>query len=289
MKRNFLANHNSQKLLEIGFRRIIGLCTWKIRPLPDFILIGAQRAGTTSLFNYLCQHPNIRPSIPKEVQYFSNYYHKGINWYRSHFPISWSKEKRSGSKRESFFTGEATPYYLIHPHAPQRVRKTIPDTLIIILLRNPVDRAYSHYYHEVRMGVENLTFGEAIDKEEERLDREMEKMIQNENYLSFNYQHYSYLSRGIYVNQIEKWKKHFQSQRFIILSSESFFETPAKTLRRITDVLEIPSWDLFDRKNYHNSSYPRMSSLMRDRLSQYFEPHNQKLYKLLNVDLGWED
>jgi hypothetical protein len=276
-------------LVEWGFRRSIGLPTASLRLLPNFMIIGAQRSGTTSLYNYLCQHPEIHPSFPKEVNYFSIYYHKGVNWYRSHFPLSLWKMKNEEDGKHKFITGEATPYYLFHPHAPQRASTVIPNAFVIVVLRNPIERAYSHYHHEVRMGAELLPFEEALNKEQERLSQEMGKLMENEKYRSFNYQHYSYLSRGIYIDQIQVWRRYFKPEVMLILTSEEFFIEPSKTISRITNFLELPNWQLTNlNKKYNSSPYPKMDLSVRKRLATYYRPHNKRLYDYLNVDLGWE-
>jgi hypothetical protein len=277
-------------LSEWGLRRSIGLPTASFRLLPNFMIIGAQRSGTTSLFNYLCQHPEIHSSFPKEVNYFSNYFQKGINWYRSHFPLSSWKKKNEKHGKHKFITGEATPYYLFHPLAPQRASRIVPNSQLIIVLRNPVERAYSHYQHEVRMGAETLPFEEALNKEEERLDQEMKKLLDEENYRSFNYQHYSYLSRGIYIDQIQNWRKYFTPEAMLILASEEFFTKPSKMINRIMDFLGLSSWQLNgENKKYNSLPYPKMDPTIRKHLEAYFQPHNYRLYDYLNVDFGWEN
>jgi hypothetical protein len=161
--------HSLSYLVKWSLQRSLGSLTRGMRLLPDFIIIGGQRCGTTSLFNYLTQHPDVFPSCPKEVHYFSIHYHKGVNWYRSHFPLVMQKSYVERGHDRRFVAGEATPYYIAHPHAPQRIAETVPEAKLIVLLRNPVDRAYSHYHYEVKNGLETLSFAEAIDREDERL------------------------------------------------------------------------------------------------------------------------
>ena len=275
-------------LVEWALRRGGGLSTARLRLLPDFILIGAQRSGTTSFFKHLCQHPEVHASFPKEVHFFTNNYHKGLNWYRSHFPLATWKIKAERDGKQKFITGEATPYYLAHPHAPQRASQVVPNALLIVLLRNPIDRAYSHYQHEVRMGVESLSFDEALDKEEERLLHESEKMAQDEHYCSFPHQHYSYLARGVYIDQILAWKRYFSSEAMLILASELFYAEPSTTIRRVTDKFGLANWCLDNAKKYHVSSYSQMSTGTRSRLAAYFRPHNLRLFETLNLDFDWE-
>ena len=262
--------------------------TGGMRILPDFIIIGGQRCGTTSLYYYLSQHPDVYASFPKEVHYFSNYYHKGINWYRSHFPLLWQKRRLNKNNHNTFVTGEATPYYLSHPHAPRRVFETIPDVLLIVLLRNPIERAYSHYQHEVKMGAEILTFEEAIDREEERLAPEMEKLLKDKNYRSFNHQHFSYLSRGIYIDQLEAWSQYFHQEQLLILKSEHFYQDPSITLRVVREFLGLANWELDEYKKYYAARYTPMEANTRERLARFFEPYNQRLYAYLDVNFGWK-
>jgi hypothetical protein len=140
--------------------RGIRLGSGRLRVLPDFIIIGGQRCGTTALFNLLGQHPCVETSHPKEVHYFDLQYARPLNWYRQHFPTMMSMRARALRGRR-VVSGEPSPYYLFHPRVPERLHD-LPGTRLIALLRNPVDRAYSHYQHEVRLGVETLPFEDAI-------------------------------------------------------------------------------------------------------------------------------
>ncbi|MEJ2557594.1 MAG: sulfotransferase domain-containing protein, partial [Anaerolineae bacterium] len=126
------------------------LITRFMRVLPDFLIIGAQKCGTDSLFRYLGGHPCIKLASSKEAHYFDLKFDKGINWYRSHFPLIPYKYSVKRLRKQDLITGEATPYYLFHPHAPGRAAAIVPHVKLIVLLRNPADRAYSHYNHEVK-------------------------------------------------------------------------------------------------------------------------------------------
>ncbi|NIN93623.1 MAG: sulfotransferase [Anaerolineae bacterium] len=264
------------------------ILTSRLRILPDFIIIGAQRCGTTSLYSYLLEHPSVIPAFKKETLFFSNHFGKGVTWYRCHFPLAWHKHYVRRIRRQDFITGEASPYYIFHPHVPRRISETVPQARLIALLRNPVDRAYSHYHHEVKMGLETLPFEDAIEREEERLSMERAKMLEDENYRSFNYQNYSYLSRGIYVDQLENWTRFFDRDQILVLKSEDFNDDPVATLEQIAEFIDLPKWELNEYKKYHYAHYPEMDAAIRKRLTTYFEPHNQRLYEFLGVDLGWE-
>lgn len=170
--------------------------------LPTFLIIGAQRCGTTSLYDSLTGHPSILPALRKELHYFDNNYDKCLEWYKAFFPLRLPRETNSTANPP--LRGEATPYYIFHPRAHQRIADVLPNAKLIVVLRNPVDRAYSHYWHEVRMGYEHLSFEEAIAKESERTGREVHDLLRDEQYRSVEHQHFSYLNRGIYHQQLRR-------------------------------------------------------------------------------------
>lgn len=279
-----LRNRSIPELFEWVFRRSAGSITASQRTLPDFIIIGAQRAGTTSLYMYLCQHPEVYPSYPKEIHYFSNYYQKGINWYRSHFPLEQQRSKVEHEAGGKFVTGEATPYYLAHPHAPRRASLAVPQARLIVLLRDPVKRAYSHYFHEVSMGVETLSFEDAILKEEERLDGEFERLAADETYRSFKFQHFSYLARGMYADQIERWRQYFAPERMLLVNSDDLNLDPLNTFQKVTEFLNLTDCGSIDFSRYHAAAYPKMDTATKGKLRDYFRPHNRKLYELTGID-----
>jgi hypothetical protein len=257
--------------------------------LPDFILIGAQRSGTTSLFNYLCQHPEIHPAFPKEVHYFSNHYQKGVNWYRSHFPLMINKKINVSFHKRKFISGEATPYYLSHPLAAERVNELIPNVQLIVLLRNPVDRAYSHYHHQVKMGTELLTFTEAINAENERIHGEADKIKQDVKYRSYNLQNYSYLFRGIYLQHLKIWLDFFDREQLLVLESESLLNNQSQVLKQIYDFLGISNYQQKNYKIFHHSHYPPMDPDVHKYLSDYFSPYNRQLFEFLDMSPFWSD
>lgn len=263
--------------------------TSRIQLLPDFIIIGAQRCGTTSLYRNLVQHPCVAPAIFKEVHFFDNNFMKGIAWYRAHFPSFLHKYYVEQIRKQELVTGESSPYYIFHPHASKRILETVPQVKLIALLRNPVDRAYSHFRHEVRLGVETLPFEDVMGREEERLRGEIEKMLEDENYYSFNHEHYSYLSRGIYVDQLKIWMKNFPKEQILILKSEDFFNNPSAVFGQIIEFLRLPNWEPKEYRKYNVGYYARahMDATIRKRLIDYFEPHNQRLYEYLGVNFGW--
>jgi hypothetical protein len=255
------------------------------RLMPDFIIIGAQRCGTTYLYDKLSKHPNIIPALKKEIHFFDVNFSKGIAWYQAHFP---AHNAGQNGERQNFAIGEASPYYLFHPLAPRRISKLIPQVKLIAIFRNPTDRAYSQYHQQVRKGFETLSFEDAIHKEKERLSGEAEKMLEDENYDSFAHRHHSYLSRGIYVDQLISWSGFFPKEQLLILKSEDLYKDTSSAIQQITDFLGLPSWKPAEYKKPASSPYPKMNVDARNYLIDFFKPHNQRLYDYLGVDFGWD-
>jgi hypothetical protein len=275
--------------VQAAVRKISATLPASLRLLPDFIIIGAQKCGTTSLYNYLIEHPWVAPSAVKEVHFFDLAFARGVTWYRRQFPSLLKKCYARTVLRQDLVTGEASPYYIFHPHAPRRIRMTLPNVKLIVLLRNPVDRAFSHYQHSVRSGNEPLSFEEALEKECERLDGELEKMLANEHYRSMPHQAYSYLLRGIYVDQLKTWLGIFPAAQMLILSSEDFYASPAATYRQTLEFLGLPTYELREYRKYDHGGYrAKMDSATRRWLVEYFRPHNRRLYDFLDRRFDWD-
>ena len=184
--------------------------------MPDFLIIGAQKGGTTSALHYLSQHPQIEVAPQKEVHYFDLNYSQGLSWYQQQFP----------NPNPDILRGEASPYYILHPDVPRRVAADFPHIKLIALLRNPVERAISHYHHAIKEGLETLPLEDAIAQEPIRLAGEAQKLQDDPNYHSYAYQHHSYLIRGEYLNQLQRWWAHFPKQQLLILHSDDLYQQP---------------------------------------------------------------
>lgn len=248
---------------------------------PDFLIIGTQKGGTTSLYHHLTHHPNIKAAAVKEVHYFDEQFGRGFDWYKRHFPSNLS----AGS-----ITGEASPYYLFHPQTPRRVHELLPNIKLIVLLRNPVYRAYSHYRMMVRRGLEQLSFPEALQAEHDRVNDEYERMARDSSYLSPDCSHYSYLKRGLYAEQLEGWYQYFPKEQFLILNSEKLFQNPVEGCRKIYTFLNIPTWERDDFP--HLQEGEEGSEIPADTLTwlqDYFTEPNRKLFELIGEVYDWND
>ena len=276
------------------FIKRLRFLTGRIRILPDFLIIGAQKSGTTTLYYNLIKHPYIKPPFTKEIKFFTRKFKFAINWYRGFFPSKAYKFIIKKFNKKGFITGESTPHYIIYPHTPKRIYSILPNVKLIILVRNPVYRTFSHYHHTLRNGsrggIENLSFEMAISKEEKRLSGEFEKMIEDENYYSYNYWVFSYLKRSIYIDQINSWLKYFTKKQILIIKTEDLHDKPKETLKEVFSFLNIPNYKInfksFNVANYHNSH--KINEKTKEYLIKYFKPHNQCLYEFLGKNLNWE-
>lgn len=267
----------------LGGLRAFGQLTARARLEPGFLLIGAQRSGTSSLYAGLIRHSQVAGALRKEIHFFDLHYSRGTAWYRGHFP--WIRPKPGGLRA---ITGEASPYYLFYPHASGRVHRQYPGIRLIVLLRNPIDRAYSHYQHELQQGVETCSFEEALSLEDERLRGEVDRIRNDESYISFAHQHFSYRSRGLYLEQLQCWRRWFSPDQILILQSEAFFARQAEAYRQVLAFLELPDWAPGEIAHENRRAYPPMPASLRSCLSEFFEPHNQALYTYLGQDFGWK-
>jgi len=263
--------------------------TVPIRILPSFIIFGVPRCGTTSLYNYLVQHPSIIPALTKEINFFALNFLKGVSWYKMHFPIILEKYKIRKDFRDYFMTGEGSATSIYHPHASSRIKKTIPNVKLIVMLRNPVDRALSQYFKIVKIGREKLSFEEAIKAEEGRIRDERKKMLQEENYYSLKIHRFSYLSGGKYIEYLKPWFDLFSKEQILVLKSEDLYEEPAKIYKKTLKFLNLPEWELPQYKKYNYlDDKPKMNPIIRKNLVDYFRPYNEKLYKYLGKNFRWE-
>jgi hypothetical protein len=257
------------------------IITSSLRILPNYLIIGTAKGGTTSLHRYLEEHPKVGHTLKKEVHFFDYNFKEGIDWYKTYFPL----------KQSNLIAGDSTPNYLIHPHTSRRVFETIPTVKLILLLRNPVDRAYSHHNMNFKRSdiPENLSFEKAIEAEEARLDGEMERMRRDENYISLDFSYYSYLASGIYIDQIKDWMMFFPRDQILILKSEDLFESPPTVYKQVLEFLNLPMHKLQEFKNANPRDYSSsMNPATRKYLIDFFRPHNQRLYNALGVDYDWD-
>lgn len=217
----------------------VGRATADGRVLPNTIVVGAQRCGTTSLFRALSQHPQvIRPTFNKGINYFDLNHHRGQSWYAGHFPLRRTVHSRVPEGDAVVF--ESSGYYLFHPLAPARIAHDLPDVRVIAMLRDPVERAFSAWKHESARGFETLPFVEALEMEDERLRGETERMAAEPGFASYSHRHHAYRRRGDYVSQLQQFYELFPREQVHVVYSEDFFGQPHAEFARLCEFLGLP-------------------------------------------------
>jgi hypothetical protein len=264
-------------LLEAGRRIELRLRMREARALPGAVILGAQKCGTSSMHNYLAQHPGVIAPQRKEVHYFDVNYERGEAWYRAHF----------GREREPGLNLDSSPYYLFHPAVPRRMHELLPDARLVVLLRDPARRAYSQYWHERDKGREDLSFEAAIDAEPARLGRSEEMLASGELARSHEHQRHSYLARGRYAEQLERWYGIYPRDRVHVVRFEDFVKEPLAGLNGTLAFLGLPPAASVKLEARNTRRYPPMAEATLARLREYFEPHNRRLEALLGRPMGW--
>lgn len=258
------------------------------RVLPDFIIIGAQKAGTSSLYHYLVQHPHVMAARKKEIHFFDRHWPEGESWYRASFPTASQLKREAERVGGTVLSGEASPSYLFHPLAPARAAQLVPTAKLIVLLRDPVERAYSHWRMEHRRGVDTLSFPEALEAESERTEAEYEKVANSDDYFSRALRRYSYAARGYYADQLKRWFEHFPREQFLILDCGRMFRDPVSIYATTLQFLGLPETTSvqFDVVNQG----PAMAALdedVREQVRARFADSNEALYELLDRRFDW--
>jgi Sulfotransferase domain len=259
-----LAKDRREKIAAAQRRAIEG-------PLPDFVVIGTQKGGTSYFYRLLTEHPLVRRAAAKELHFFDNKFSEGVGWYRQCF----SEAKRVDGHRT--ITGEASPSYLFDPQVPERMARIVPEARLIALLRNPVDRAYSHYQMEMRRGREARSFEEATQEE-------MTSAKGEGNTVDVRY---AYLRRGLYAEQLERFSFFANRDRLLVVKSENLFTRRLEVLDRVLTVLRLPPFESTLAPPAGRPTYEPMDPATRRRLEGYFAPHNERLYDLLSTDFSW--
>lgn len=254
--------------------------TASARGLPDFLLIGTKRGGTTSLYRQLEMHPAYVPLFPsaarlpmrenmKGVHFFDTNFHRGRRWYRSHFQTVRSRDAHH-DRHGASFTGDASPYYLFHPLAAQRAATVVPDAKLVVLLRDPVERTISHWAEQTRNGTETLTLVDALDRERERLGDSAQLLLDGTIKRNFAHEQQSYAGQSQYAQSLRRWLQHFPREKLLVLFSEDYYANPVAVLGEVTDFLGLPRYLDVDVGVRNAASRTGHHDEVRERLGQQF-------------------
>ena len=306
--RSWFIEHPELNPYKFTWDRFFRKITSSFRMLPSFLILGGSRSGNTSLFAYLTEHPNIMPGSLKAFFFFQNITNNTTSFYRSQFPI----------KRKNLITCDSTSSYFVHPLIPARVHKLLPSAKLIVVLRNPVERAYSEFHYTVTLGSElTENFEDVIKSELKRIEignKKPELKIENTNYNHFAFSH---LRDGLYVQHLERWLKFFPNEQLLVLHTKDLSTNFDNTLAKTFEFLNLPKYQIENRieKNkidkirplagheqnvYKNidsktrtlfnvQNYPEMKPETKKFLQDFFRPHNEKLFKMIGKRFDWND
>ena len=263
---------------------------YRARMLPSFLIVGVERCGTSSMYEVLSWHPAVFSAIlpRKEVHYFDYHYRHPLSWYRCHFPL------RARAARAARGTGvvapmafEASPTYMCHPLAPDRIARDLPGVKLLVLLRDPVARAYSSHTMRAGWGVETEPFERALEFEDSRLAGEAERMATDPSYVGYNWRHFAYRSRGQYVEQLERLERLVGRDRIHVIDSGDFFASPGRVYDQLLDFLGLPhvGHPAFDPPR--TRSRPPMPDSVRKALEEHYRPYDDRLAAWLGHEPSW--
>ncbi|GAA1120110.1 sulfotransferase domain-containing protein [Arthrobacter flavus] len=255
------------------------------RMRPSFLIAGAQRCATTSVFRMLAEHPQVQPPLlNKGIHYFdtADRFQRGTKFYAAHFPF---KRPRMADR---LITGEASPYYMFHPLAATRIAAELGPVKVIILLRDPVERAFSAYKQERGRGFEDLSFEEALKREPQRLAGEEERIIADPTYQSFSHQHHAYVARGCYAGQLERMFAAVGREQVLVLDADAFLSAGLSQWPLLLRHLNIGDW--WPEMPVHTNSRPStpMPEQTRRWLAEQFAEEDKRLVRLLGYVPSWQ-
>ena len=264
-----------------------GQVTAPARMTPSFLIIGAQRCGTTSLFRVLSEHPDlVRPTMSKGIAYFDMNYPKGERWYRAHFPVAALARWRAGGRPQTF---ESSGYYSVHPLAAGRIARDLPDVKVVLMVRNPVDRAYSAHRHESSRGFEDVPFERALELEPTRIAGEAERMVADPTYESFEHRHHAYLTRSRYAEQVQRFVDALGPDRVRVVDADRFFADPQPELTALFAWLGLRPWPVEHVDVWNARPGSPLDAELEERLMRYFEEPDRRLAELMGRLPSWRD
>ncbi|MCB1071325.1 MAG: sulfotransferase domain-containing protein [Kiritimatiellae bacterium] len=251
----------------------------------SYMIIGAPKCGTGSLYKYVVQHPLVEAASRPDLHFFDDHFDKGLVWYRQFFPLL--NRPPESPAPVGTITGEVTSFYLFHPLVPERVKQVAPGARFIFLVRNPTDRAYVHFRDAVDRGLETLSFFQAIKMEAKRLERGRFNLQDNPYATWERAKEHSYISQGLYAEQFRRWLDFFPREQFLILDAQAFFDAPVETVSEVYRFLELPEFTPAFVEPPHENPYAKLTGETRLHIDNFFSRYNEDFYRLAKKNFGW--
>jgi hypothetical protein len=287
----------------VRLTRAVGTALGWMHVLPDFLIIGVARGGTTALMSALRGHPQVMPTPARELHYFdSNHLNYGLGWYRRQFPSRLRREAWVLAGHRPAITGENSPFYLAHPDAPARIARDVPEVRLIALLRDPTARAVSHWQLRSRQRLEQRSFTDSVDADLAEIAREAEDLSTRDPALPGEppdrirrtghhrrTRYERYVARGLYLPQVQRWHAAFPREQLLILPSERWFREPLPVMREVCRHLGLRAPRRLPpmRRNTWGTPKPIDSEAV-DRLREFYRPHNAALEAYLGARFDWD-
>jgi hypothetical protein len=278
--------------------RLFGTASSALRPLPDFLIIGTKRGGTTSFYFDLLEHPGVVPLFPpplpglkpeatKGIHYFDTNYARGQRWYRSYMPTAATRRRISRKYGLTAVAGEASPFYLFHPAAPARAYATVPGARIIALLRDPATRTYSHWKERRRNGLEELSFLDALDAEQSRISGERQRLLSDPSYVSYPWEQQSYATQSRYADLLRPWIELFGREQVFVAASEDYYAEPNRVLGDVHEFLGLPRKATSTGQVRNAAAGADLPAEIQAELTRRFADSNRALVELLGQSFPW--
>ena len=279
--------------------RAYGMATAGVRPAPDFLLIGAKRGGTTSAYFHILTHPHVLPLFPsakhmpgrsrdaKGSHYFSSEYDRGPRWFASHFPSAARRalaERTSGARP---VCGEASPYYLFHPLAAARAAAAVPQAKLLVALRDPVERTYSHWREQTRNQVETLSFEDALAAEADRVGDAEQRLAEDPDFYSFGHEHQSYAAQSAYARSLRRWLEVFPREQLHVWASEDYYADSNATIAAVCEFLGLQGRELPPKEPLNAAPRSPLDEEVRRQLVERFTPDVRAVEELLGRRMPW--
>jgi hypothetical protein len=254
------------------------LLTSSFRALPNFILIGAQKGGSSALYKFICEHPKVQRAFIKEPHYFSGRYRTdNLKWYRALFPF----------KNSGIITGEASPSYITHPLSPSRIKSLLPEAKLILIVRNPVERAFSNYFHSVKYGREELPIEEAFNRPISDFETEYNRMRDEDGYHSQFYYRFGYVHKGFYDFHLANWYQHFAKEQLLVVENNELLNEPDKVYKEVLEHLELDSFRPEAFKKINVGSTKKVDEGLRAEIAEKFKESNQRFFEMIGKEYDW--
>ena len=267
---------------------VYGRATQRLRLLPNLLIAGGQRCGTTSMYRALSQHPAVLKAVMhKGVHYFDTHYDRGLPWYRAHFPLELTGRRVGRANGVVPITFESSPYYGFHPLAAQRIARDLPDVRLLVLIRDPVERAYSAHAHELARRFETESFERALELEDSRLSGEEQRLIDDPTYVSHAHQHQAYVRRGHYIDLLERLDRDIGRERILVVDSHRFFTDPVPVLADVLTFLDLPSCPTIRVERHNARPRKAIADTIGRRLDDHFIPYDERLTHWLGWVPSW--